>query len=94
MPHSADDWQQMATEHHQAKRANELERIKRKGRRGNKLLGAGIILFALLVFGIGALVALSVHADSQRQARQLFWLFGGGAVTLLTGLAIWKGAYR
>lgn len=94
MPQSPDDWQQMAAAHDQAKRAGDLERIKRKARRGNALLGAGIMFFGFVALLLGASVALRPAPNEGDRLELMGWMLGGGAATLLTGLAIWKGSYR
>jgi hypothetical protein len=91
-----DDWQHLASSHRQSEMADKLERIKKKGRRSNRIVGAAIMFvgaMSLLVTGI-AVTQLSALDLSPREVKVLLYVGAGSLITVGTGFTIWKGRYR
>jgi hypothetical protein len=90
-----DDWQQLAAQHRQEQFTNKVQRISRQGRRGNRIVGAFLMLIgaALLVFLAVRAFLEPVNDAFWRDLRGMIYLGSGGVVTIATGAAIWRGTF-
>jgi len=95
-PHpDKDDSQQLAAQHQQEQFTSKVQQISKRGRRGNRMVGAFLMVLGagLLVFTIVRGLGLPADDLSLRGLRGIMFLVFGSFITMGAGLATWRGTF-
>ena len=88
--HDPDDWQQQAAKHRAEQFGSNIQKLSKRGRRGNRMVGCGVMGFGLVALSL-TVFRLLQPSEGEQDPLNLAWLGIGSVATITAGFAIWRG---